>query len=130
MYYLKTSDPSVLVSGTPLWWGEFLTDVILEVSTEELASGKVCHLLNAGETEAPAWRQTLKTDSTPLLLSDHLKILYSEEKGYYNELPDGISAVEGGNEKAGSSIFDLTGRKVQRPAKGIYIIGGRKVLVK
>lgn len=130
MYYLKTSDPSVLVSGTPLWWGEFLTDVILEVSTEELASGKVCHLLNAGETEAPAWRQTLKTDSTPLLLSDHLKVLYSEEKGYYNELPDGISAVEGGNEKAGSSIFDLTGRKVQRPAKGIYIIGGRKVLVK
>lgn len=130
MYYLKTSDPSVLVSGTPFWWGEFLTDVILEVSTEELASGKVCHLLNAGETEAPAWRQTLKTDSTPLLLSDHLKVLYSEEKGYYNELPDGISAVEGGNEKAGSSIFDLTGRKVQRPAKGIYIIGGRKVLVK
>ena len=130
MYYLKTSDPSVLVSGTPLWWGEFLTDVILEVSTEELASGKVCHLLNAGETEAPAWRQTLKTDSIPLLLSDHLKVLYSEEKGYYNELPDGISAVEGGNEKAGSSIFDLTGRKVQRPAKGIYIIGGRKVLVK
>lgn len=130
MYYLKTSDPSILVSGTPLWWGEFLTDVILEVSTEELASGKVCHLLNAGETEAPAWRQTLKTDSTPLLLSDHLKVLYSEEKGYYNELPDGISAVEDGNEKAGSSIFDLTGRKVQRPAKGIYIIGGRKVLVK
>lgn len=130
MYYLKTSDPSILVSGTPLWWGEFLTDVILEVSTEELASGKVCHLLNAGETEAPAWRQTLKTDSTPLLLSDHLKVLYSEEKGYYNELPDGISAVESGNEKAGSSIFDLTGRKVQRPAKGIYIIGGRKVLVK
>lgn len=130
MYYLKTSDPSVLVSGTPLWWGEFLIDVILEVSTEELASGKVCHLLNAGETEAPAWRQTLKTDSIPLLLSDHLKVLYSEEKGYYNELPDGISAVEGGNEKAGSSIFDLTGRKVQRPAKGIYIIGGRKVLVK
>lgn len=130
MYYLKTSDPSVLVSGTPLWWGEFLTDVILEVSTEELASGKVCHLLNAGETEAPAWRQTLKTDSTPLLLSDHLKVLYSEETGYYNELPDGISAVEGGNEKAGSSIFDLTGRRVQRPAKGIYIIGGRKVLVK
>lgn len=130
MYYLKTSDPSVLVSGTPLWWGEFLTDVILEVSDDDLASGKVCHLLNAGETEAPAWRQTLKTDSIPMLLSDHLKVLYSEEKGYYNELPDGISAVEGGNEKAGSSIFDLTGRKVQRPAKGIYIIGGRKVLVK
>ena len=130
MYYLKTSDPSVLVSGTPLWWGEFLTDVILEVSTEELASGKVCHLLNAGETEAPAWRQTLKTDSTPLLLSDHLKVLYSEEKGYYNELPDGISDVEGSNEKAAGTIFDLTGRRVQRPAKGIYIIGGRKVLVK
>ena len=59
-----------------------------------------------------------------------LKVLYSEDKGYYNELPDGISTVEGSNEKAAGSIFDLTGRKVQRPAKGIYIIGGRKVLVK
>lgn len=130
MYFLKTSDPSVLVSGTPLWWGEFLTDVILEVNADDLASGKVCHMLNAGNTEAPAWRQTLKTDSTPLLNSDHLQVFYSDEKGYYNDSSDGVSTVEQTDKQAGSSIFDLTGRKVQRPAKGIYIIGGRKVLVK
>ena len=130
MYFLRTSDPSVLVSGTPLWWGEFLTDVILEVSADELASGKVCYTLNAGNTETPAWRQTLKSDSTPLLNSDHLKVLYSDEKGYYNELTDAITQVEPGCKQSSGISFDLTGRKVQRPQRGIYIINGRKVVVK
>ena len=130
MYFLRTSDPSVLVSGTPLWWGEFLTDVILEVDANDLASGKVCHTLNAGNEDNPAWRQTLKVDDTPLLNSDHLQVFFSEEKGYYNNLPDAIEAVEEGSATGTDACFDLTGRKVERPAKGIYIIGGRKVLVK
>ncbi len=130
MYFLKTSDPTVLVSGTPLWWGEFLTDVILEVSADELASGKVCFDLNAGNTESPAWRQTLKTDSTPLLNSDHRQVFFSDEKGYYNDTSDGVNAVDASSDNADSSIFDLTGRRVERPAKGIYIINGRKMLVK
>lgn len=130
MYFLRTSDPTVLVSGTPLWWGEFLTDIILEVSEADLTSGKVCHTLNADNTEAPAWRQTLGTDATPLLNSDHLQVGYDEEKGYYNIKPDGISSVETETAKSGNACYDLTGRKVQRPTKGIYIIGGRKVLVK
>ena len=130
MYFLRTSDPSVLVSGTPLWWGEFLTDVILEVDANDLASGKVCHTLNAGNEDNPAWRQTLTVDDTPLLNSDHLQVFFSEEKGYYNNLPDAIEAVEEGSATGTDACFDLTGRKVERPAKGIYIIGGRKVLVK
>lgn len=130
MYFLRTSDPSVLVSGTPLWWGEFLTDVILEVDANDLESGKVCYTLNAGNEENPAWRQTLKVDGTPLLNSDHLQVFFSEEKGYYNNVPDAVTSVEESNDANGDTCFDLTGRKVQRPAKGIYIIGGRKVLVK
>ncbi len=130
MYFLRTSDPTVLVSGTPLWWGEFLTDVILEVSEDDLASGKVCYDLNAGNTEAPAWRQTLKSDSTPLLNSDHLQVFHSDEKGYYNNLPEGVNGVESDIDQAGNAVFDLTGRRVERATKGIYIINGRKVLVK
>ncbi|MGN0234084.1 MAG: hypothetical protein ACI4B5_06665 [Bacteroidaceae bacterium] len=130
MYFLRTSDPSVLVSGTPLWWGEFLTDVILEVDANDLASGKVCHTLNAGNEENPAWRQTLKVDDSPLLNSDHLQVFFSEEKGYYNNVPDAVTSVEEGNAANGNACFDLTGRKVQRPVKGIYIIGGRKILVR
>ena len=32
--------------------------------------------------------------------------------------------------KANEAIFDLTGRRLSRPAKGLNIIGGQKVLVK
>ena len=100
------------------------------MDANDLASGKVCHTLNAGNEDNPAWRQTLKVDDTPLLNSDHLQVFFSEEKGYYNNLPDAIEAVEEGSATGTDACFDLTGRKVERPAKGIYIIGGRKVLVK
>lgn len=130
MYFLRTSDPTVLVSGTPLWWGEFLTDVILEVEADELASGKVCHTLNAGNEESPAWLQTLGTDATPLLNSDHLQVYYDDAKGYYNVQPDGIQTVGDDKASSGDAIYDLSGRRVLRPVQGIYIMGGRKVLVK
>ena len=41
----------------------------------------------------------------------------------------GIRSV-GANEKADTVIYDLQGRRVENPAKGIYIVGGRKVSVK
>jgi len=41
----------------------------------------------------------------------------------------GIRSV-GANEKADTVIYDLQGRRVDNPAKGIYIVGGRKVSVK
>ena len=40
---------------------------------------------------------------------------------------DGIIKGENGNVK---DVYDLQGRKVENPAKGIYIINGKKVLVK
>jgi hypothetical protein len=43
-----------------------------------------------------------------------------------NEVSDEVKA-ESGKVKA---IYDLQGRKVETPSKGIYIIGGKKVLVK
>ncbi len=130
MYFLRTSAPEVLVSGTPQWWGEFLTDVILEVSEADLKSGKVCFDLNAGNEETPAWRQTLGEDSTPLLNSDHLQVFCFD--GVYSNAndPDGISGIEPAAQGKDAEWYDLSGRRVQRPGKGLYIVGGRKVLVK
>ena len=50
----------------------------------------------------------------------------------------GIRCVEQNNtavdevldEQKSESIYDLTGRKVETPNKGVYIINGKKVLVK
>lgn len=41
----------------------------------------------------------------------------------------GIRSI-GASEKNGDNIYDLQGHRVEIPAKGIYIIGGRKVAVK
>ena len=43
--------------------------------------------------------------------------------------PTGIGEVKGENGEV-KAIYDLTGRKVEGPTKGIYIIDGKKVLVK
>ncbi len=130
MYFLRTSAPEVLVSGTPQWWGEFLTDVILEVSENDLNAGKVCFDLNAGNEENPAWRQTLGEDNTPLLNSDHLQVFCID--GVYSNItdPDGISEIEPAAQGTGAEWYDISGRRIQRPGKGLYIVGGRKVLVK
>ena len=41
----------------------------------------------------------------------------------------GINELNGENEKV-KTIYDLQGRKVENPTKGIYIIDGKKVLIK
>ena len=43
--------------------------------------------------------------------------------------PTGINGVAGGNGGV-KAVYDLQGRKVENPAKGIYIIDGKKVLLK
>ena len=45
------------------------------------------------------------------------------------EVPTGVEEVKGENGKV-KTIYDLQGRKVETPSKGIYIIDGKKVLVK
>ena len=42
----------------------------------------------------------------------------------------GIEAVEAEENVLFEGIYDLQGRKVNAPAKGIYIVNGKKILVK
>ena len=48
---------------------------------------------------------------------------------YYLNDPTGVEEVKAENGKV-KAIYDLQGRKVAEPVKGIYIIDGKKVLVK
>ncbi|MDE5560867.1 MAG: glycoside hydrolase [Bacteroidaceae bacterium] len=45
------------------------------------------------------------------------------------DIPDAIAGLHG-NSSALAGFYDLTGRKVGRPDRGIYVSGGRKVLVR
>ena len=72
-----------LVSGTPLWWGEFLTDVIDVVEASQVENGEICFLLNDGNTSTPTWFQNLGEDANPVLDNTH-KVVYKLDDGTYS----------------------------------------------
>lgn len=63
----------------------------------------------------------------------YMKVAESTAAGSFSmrfgEGTTGISEVKGENGKV-EAVYDLQGRKVETPAKGLYIINGKKVLVK
>ena len=42
----------------------------------------------------------------------------------------GINEVRGMTEEVREGIFDLSGRRVENPTKGLYIVNGKKVIIK
>lgn len=112
------------------------TDVTAEMADSlRLASGEICYKLNAGRAD-DAWFQTLSLDPYPVLFGTHLSVTLLDGE-YVNDGADGIKSMAGGQRSTlddQSPIYDLSGRKVSnakniRPSKGIYIVGGKKILV-
>ena len=54
----------------------------------------------------------------------------SEVQALYKNTGTGIKSTEAGNTEKSTGIYTINGIRVQRTAKGIYIINGKKVLVK
>lgn len=98
------------------------------VTAEQLAGGEVCYLLQAGREE-PVWFQTLGEDKTPVLLRDH-KLVVKTPNGYENAENAIRETFAEDRGAKGEALYDLTGRRVQKARRGIYIRGGHKVLVK
>ena len=95
------------------------------MKTEQIASGELCYKLNGGYEGI--WKQTLDKDAYPVFTGS--VVYYDEYSGTYtNKGPDGIEAVE--NVELPAVIYNMYGQRVLNPEKGIYIIGGRKVLIK
>jgi hypothetical protein len=46
-----------------------------------------------------------------------------------DDVTDGILLVNGDEQNAGN-IYDIQGRKIEAPSKGIYIVNGKKVVLK
>ena len=46
------------------------------------------------------------------------------------EVPTGITDIVVSKDESAKCIYDLSGRKVNNPEKGIYIINGKKQVVK
>ena len=71
------------------------------------------------------------------LSSDDVSSLYSVlnrvspfSDGTITDISAPVAAEAGSTPAAPQGIYDLTGRRVQNPGKGLYIVNGKKVLVK
>lgn len=92
-----------------------------------LASGEICYRLNADRQE-PVWFQTIGVDPVPVLDKTHGIVIRNADGTYANTT--GIEELKQAQPAESSAIYDLTGRRVGKAQRGIYIQGGRKVLVK
>lgn len=55
---------------------------------------------------------------------------YKEDNGssFIIDTPDAINSIEAEQQNANDAIYDLSGRRVSKTTKGIYIINGKKVV--
>ena len=103
------------------------TNATTLATDEQLASGEICYKLN-GDQSNIVWYQTLAEDSYPVLFKDHQQV-WLDNGVYTNIDPDGIADVLA-TEPAQNGIFNLAGQRLSKPAKGINIMSGKKILVK
>ena len=97
-----------------------------EVTADKLSSGEVCYLLNGSKSDAPVWFQTLGEDQLPTIVPGHGTV-YNVD-GKYSNSEDAIATVNADEDASETTIYNVAGQRVAQPTKGIYIVGGRKVL--
>lgn len=59
------------------------------------------------------------------------RVTYFVLSGEYNEEETtGVGEVRGEKEKVRGNVYDLQGRRIANPAKGVYIKNGKKIIIK
>ena len=95
-------------------------------SASELASGAICYALNEGQ-ETPQWFQTLGVDPYPVLDPTHGFVKRAEDGTFYN---DGTAIESIKTDIPQDKVYTINGIRVEKTQKGVYIINGKKVMVK
>ncbi len=97
-----------------------------EGTPDQFASGEICYLMN-GDQSTITWYQTIGTDAYPVLDASHGKVEKNED-GSYSTISD-VEFIRT-DMAADSKIYNLKGQRVEKAVKGIYIVNGKKLLVK
>ena len=79
----------------------------------------------------------LKSDGTVAYGKGYLQLSGQDVKGIVfgadeldDDTPTGINAPQGDVAGKAAVVYDLSGRRVTKPGKGIYIVNGKKVVIK
>ena len=108
--------------------GVTIDENIHALTPEQFASGEAAWLLNEQTDEEPTFFQTLGEDQYPVLAESHGTVIRNEDDTYGNLTGiEGIQNSKSENQNA-DVIYDLSGRRVEKAVKGIYIVNGKKVL--
>ena len=97
--------------------GSQLTDITFLYNTE--SDSYLCPsaiLINSSQTTISYW-------------ASFINILVSRERPD-EPVVDGIQTVESAQPAADAAVYDLQGRRVAAPRRGLYIVNGRKVMLK
>ena len=141
-YYRDMSDAMLRGNPRSIYCFSITPDKNAEqITPEQVANGELCYLLNeySGQ-DTPVWYQTLGEDDHPVLDPTHGKVLHDGNGKYYNDDTDGLIAMKHSLQDPGVGrtslsdahpVYDLSGRRINvQPRKGLYIVGGKKVLIK
>ena len=86
-----------------------------------LKNGQFC-LVNAGGSSVPAGKSYLLASKVPSSARE-LNLEFDDET-------TALTLVNSEKRTVNSDIYDLQGRKVANPTKGLYIVNGKKVIIK
>ena len=113
--------------------GENQEPKCISTTATQMGSGEICFALNEAQ-DGIVWFQNITEDLYPVLDDTHKVVIKTEEGIYKNEdgtaVAQPMAAPYGGGGGQPTAIYDLSGRRVEQPAKGLYIVGGRKVVFK
>ena len=101
-----------------------------KVTDAQLKSGEITFKLNGEKQgEGVAWYQNVSAGAYPTIVPNNDFIVYQQADGTFSNTPTAIESIDA-DKDAEAVIYDLTGRRVDKARKGLYIINGKKVLVK
>jgi len=95
---------------------------------DDAQSGKLCYDLNLG-AGTNVFYQTLGTDTYPVLDPTH-KVVILKDGVYCNDEGSAIKGITASQDTNATGVYDLRGLRVTRPTKGLYIVNGRKVVIR
>ena len=97
------------------------------MSLEQFKGGEVCYKLN-GDQNVINWYQTIGEDDFPVLDKTRQVVFKNPDGSYGNQLDeDGIESLTPAFLN-GEGVYNLSGQRVSKVKKGIYIVNGKKVL--
>lgn len=105
---------------------DYVAEQGTEASAEEFANGTVCYALN-GDQSAITWYQKIGEDPYPVLEPTHGKVVKNED-GTYSTVTSVDDVIV--SKTSDGKIYNLSGQRVEKAVKGLYIIDGKKILVK